>query len=194
MNIVITVIDALQHYFLLRWILANAAGWSLGLLLALTLGAGLGQWFGLPLLSLILSGTLAGVIVGAFQRLALRGVRELPRRWLWMSALGGMLGAFPAFLLSFTLLFGWAVGIAFMGAAFAGILSALQCTTPNAPHAGWWISANLLGGALCGACSVVAALPILPLVCSAGPPLFGLVTGLALMHVLEVRAESDGHV
>ena len=77
----------------------------MGLLLALTLGASIGQWLGLPLLSLILSGTIAGVIVGAFQHLALRG--EVTRRWIGFSALGGLIGAFPAFVISFTLLLRW---------------------------------------------------------------------------------------
>ncbi|MFN8374940.1 MAG: hypothetical protein U0694_18950 [Anaerolineae bacterium] len=176
--------EILTRHFLLRWTLANALGWALGLLLALTLGVSLGQWLGMPLLSLILSGTLAGVVVGAFQRLALRG--EVTQRWVSMSALGGLIGAFPAFVLSFTLLLRWELGAALMGSAFAAVLAAVQCAarSDRMPPPAAWIVTNAFAGCLCGACSVVAALPILPLICSAGPPLFGLITGLLIVRAL----------
>lgn len=177
--------DTLARYFLLRWTLANAAGWSLGLLFALTIGASVGEWLKLPLLSLILSGTIAGVVVGAFQHLALRG--EVTRRWIGFSALGGLIGAFPAFVLSFTLLLRWELGAALMGSAFAAVLASLQCAalSENMPPPAAWIVTNAFAGCLCGACSVVAALPIVPLVCSAGPPLFGLITGLVIVRALD---------
>ncbi|NWF69963.1 MAG: hypothetical protein HXY40_12830 [Chloroflexi bacterium] len=182
--------NAVQTSFLLRWTLANTVGWSLGLLLGLLLGAPLGQWLGTPLLALLLSGALAGLVVGTCQYWALRAI--VSRRWPLYSLVGGVLGAFPALLLGFTLLLGWPLGMALMGAGFAGVLAAAQCLVPSVKpdvaflrtHAGGWLAFNMLAGGLCGAASVLAALPILPLVCSAGPPLFGLVTGLLLVRVI----------
>jgi hypothetical protein len=47
-----------------------------------------------------------------------------------------------------------------------------------------WITVNACAGCVCGAASVIAALPAVPLACSAGPPLFGLITGLVIARTL----------
>lgn len=181
------VVDALHRRFMLRWVLANMLGWTLALA-GVLIGSRLGQWIGsafacAPLIALLLAGALAGAAVGACQAWALRGTGEIRQFALW-SALGGALGVLPVFLLSAALLLNVGVGGALIGAAYAGILAALQTRRFTGDFAPVWIIACVLSGSLCGALST--ALPLI------GPLVFGLITGWALLRFAQPDSANAG--
>src|SRR5262245_503981 len=75
----LTAVDYLQEHFFARWILANIAGWSLGLYLGSLCLSMFGGLFGL-----VLGGALAGGLAGAAQWYALQGAADwAERRWIW---------------------------------------------------------------------------------------------------------------
>jgi hypothetical protein len=102
---------------------------------------------------------------------------------VWLSALGGAVGVIPALLAGFTLVLGGGWGFCFMGALFGGVLGAVQTThlNPQVDNAGWWIVANVVGGALCGMLTLGVNPLYLPVCCSLGPVIFGAITGYTLL-------------
>jgi hypothetical protein len=179
----------LRSHFLLRWILANMIGWSLGLYL----GGALLNVFG-GIFGAIGGGALAGGLVGLLQWLALRLALEgFDTRWVLWSALGGALALVPAFLAGAAMVAGPQIGYFAVGAVYGLIFGALQglmLRGKDAELAGWWIAVNLLAGGLCGCLTMTASLPGLPLFCSPGPAVFGLLTGV----VMRTKGRDfDGH-
>jgi hypothetical protein len=170
-----------RAYPLLRWVAANTAGWSVGMLAGSWLLGLVGGVVGLGV-----GGATAGGLAGLAQWWILKddynGIQR--RRWLVTSAAGGLLAAFPAALAGFALVAGTGPGFLIVGALFGGIFGAAQWAAlrglfPN--QAGWWIGANLVGGGLCGWLALGANLG-LPVCCSFGPVVFGLLTGWALQR------------
>lgn len=171
-----------RTYPLLRWVVANIAGWSTGLLVGSWLLGVFGGVIGLGM-----GGAAGGGIAGLAQWLILKdeisGVER--RRWLVVSAAGGLAAAFPAALAGFALVAGTGLGFLIVGAVFGGIFGAAQWAALGGlfpQGAAWWIGANLVGGGLCGWLALGANLG-LPVFCSFGPVLFGLLTGWALRRV-----------
>lgn len=168
----------LQTHFAARWLLANVAGWSLGLYAGSVFVSLLGGVFGV-----IFGGALAGVLAGAAQWLALQPFHWA---WLWRSALGGALAMLPVVMCGFVLVVHWGVGFLILGAVFGAVFGALQSPLLEDRRALLWVAANMGGGALC-ACFSFAANPLmLPICCTLGPLLFGAITGWALA---KMRAE-----
>lgn len=174
--------DAWWRYPLLRWMGVNLAGWSVGMFA--------GSWLlGLVggVIGVAVGGAAAGVIVGAAQWIVLKdliGGMER-RRWLSLSAAGGLAAALPAALAGFTLVAGTEVGFWVIGALFGGIFggvqwAALRGSFPN--QAAWWIGAHVAGGGMC-AWLALGVNPGLPVCCSFGPVAFGLLTGWALRQL-----------
>lgn len=172
----------LGTHFLPRWVLANVAGWALGLWLGAALLALLGGLAGAAI-----SGVLAGLVVGGAQWLVLRQqVSWISLRWVWWSALGGGLAFLPAYLAGVALVAGPHIGYFVVGAVYGGIFGAAQWLVLRDAHdewAGLWIMANLLAGGLCGCLTMTLTPAGLPLLCSPGPPLFGIITGGALRYM-----------
>lgn len=140
---------------------------------------------------------MAGGVAGGLQWLILRDIDpDLGRRWLLASTAGGGCGALTALLIGVAgtllllvsfLLSGPGVALLVAGAAFGGIFGAAQAIVlgdliPGSPH-GWWL-VNLLAGGLCAALSLPMTSLWIPVLCSPGPLIFGLLTGLALRHLL----------
>lgn len=169
------------NHFLARWTLANIFGWSVGLYLGGALLSILGGIIGA-----IAGGALAGAAVGCAQWLALRRKSDKAHpRWPLVSALGGGLATLPAYLSGITLLAGPQVGYFVVGAVYGAIFGTLQMLVLRRAFAdggAWWVGANLLAGGLCGCLTMTASLPGLPLLCSPGPALFGLITGWAMLN------------
>jgi len=171
---------ALSTGFLLRWTLANVAGWSAGLYLGSALVGALGGIGGA-----LAGGVLAGAVVGAAQWIVLRTETQAAwanPRWAIASALGGGLAILPAYIAGAALIAGPQVGYFVVGGVYGGIFGALQgflFRTQVDHMAVVWVTANLLAGGLCGCLTMTASLPGMPLICSPGPVVFGLVTGCA---------------
>lgn len=174
--------DAWRRYPLLRWMGVNLAGWSVGMFA--------GSWLlGLVggVIGVAVGGAAAGGIVGAAQWIVLKdltGGMEW-RRWLSLSAAGGLAAALPAVLAGFALVAGAGVGFLVMGALFGGIFGAVQWAALRGPfpnQAAWWIGAHVAGGGLC-AWLALGVNPGLPVCCSFGPVAFGLLTGWALRRL-----------
>jgi hypothetical protein len=168
------------NHFLTRWTLANIIGWSVGLYLGGALLSVLGGIIGA-----IAGGALAGASVGLGQWLVLRRKSDKTHpRWPLISALGGGLATLPAYLSGITLIAGPQVGYFVIGAVYGAIFGTLQMLMLRRSFedgSAWWVIANLVAGGLCGCLTMTASLPGLPLICSPGPAVFGLLTGWAML-------------
>ncbi|MBZ0294824.1 MAG: hypothetical protein K8L99_19835 [Anaerolineae bacterium] len=153
-------------------------------MLGWTIGLSIGSFmlrFGV--IGIMVGGGLAGLCVGVAQWLAL----QTDRAWLTASAVGGVLAALPAALCAFTTLAG-GIGFLLVGAIFGAIFGTAQwMLLRGESRAGWWIAANGLAGALCGWLTLGFNPLGLPLLCSLGPLVFGLLTGY--VHRWLVAAE-----
>jgi hypothetical protein len=174
----LTVIESLRarlrEQFLLRWTLANLAGWTVGLLV--------GAWSSVTPL-LCLGGLLAGFTVGLAQWWALREALPVRREWIGWTLAGaaaGLLGAAFAALLA---LFNWNIGVALAGAALgAGVGTAQSLLLSRLlSRTGWWIAANAGAGALCALLTLIPLIRGLPLGLVAGAALYGWITGRVLV-------------
>ncbi len=196
MNARIAAIRQLLHnHFILRWTLANMLGLPAGLVIGLLFPRLLGM--NESFLSVLFTGGLAGAVVGAAQQYALvDGDGELGdvpvRRWWLASALGMMIGAGVAYVLAVILVFvallggGWALVFAIVGLVVGTGAGMAQWVllADHVPDSGWWVAANGTGGLVGGLFAAWLTLPPLPLLCSAGPIIFGLITGAALLQIL----------
>jgi hypothetical protein len=105
-------------------------------------------------------------------------------RWALVSAVGGGLATLPAYLAGIALIAGPQVGYFVIGGVYGAIFGGLQALMLRRTFeegSAWWVTANLLAGGLCGCLTMTASLPGLPLVCSPGPAVFGLLTGWAML-------------
>jgi hypothetical protein len=185
--------------FLLRWVLANVVGWSLGLYLS--------AW-SLSTPMLCLGGAFAGLCVGLAQWWALKPLDAaldfidgqentgaspitVQRDWIGLTIAGSILGAIPALSAWVLVMLGLGLGIAIAGAIFgAGIgLAQYFILQRGLTRAGWWIAANVAGAALCALLTLaplILALPIgLPLGLLLGTALYGYITGRALIFLTD---------
>jgi hypothetical protein len=188
------ILPTLRKWFrrswLLHWTLANMAGWSLGLMVAALLVSQFG------LVGMALSGVAAGGTAGFIQGIALRThPRWQPdlRGWTLISAGGGALATLPVYLPSFLTLLNLNLGLLVMGLIFGGIVGAMQFRVLQRDFdgAGWWILACLAGGAMCAPLSLSASSFWLPVFCSPGPLLFGLITGAAFLKKMTGEEEPE---
>lgn len=166
--------------FLLRWTLANIAGWAIGLYLGGALLSVLGGVIGATA-----GGALAGAVVGVAQWLVLRHKSgKTSPHWPLVSAVGGGLATIPAYVAGIALIAGPRVGYFVIGGVYGAIFGASQALVLHRTfeeNGVWWALANLMAGGLCGCLTMTASLPGLPLICSPGPAVFGLLTGWAML-------------
>lgn len=186
----------LRQNFLLRWVLANVVGWTVGL------------YFGvLNPVCFAVVGVVTGLILGAFQWWALRDTAfgthsgeassSIPmistristeaRQWMVSTFAGAAVGLFPALALGALLylisnglaglLAGGALGLA-VGIGQWMILKHVS------DQVVLWLVMNALGGALCGFLTLTPIIRGLPLGLLAGSALFGYLTGRVLERIL----------
>lgn len=182
----------LRQRFLLRWVLANVVGWTVGLY------AGV-----LNPICFAGTGIVAGLVLGAAQWWALRGspLVEQPiatqtddpeppqasRQWITMTFVGAAVGLIPAAVIG-ALLFLFANGLAallaggLLGAAVG--LGQWMLLRHISQRAMLWLAVNALGGAACGLLTIIPIIRGLPLGLLAGTALFGYVTGRVLEIML----------
>ncbi|MBZ0300662.1 MAG: hypothetical protein K8J31_13015 [Anaerolineae bacterium] len=168
--------------FEFRWTIGNILGWSVGLYIGgglLSVVGGIG--------GALAAGALAGATVGIAQWGVLRlDPGGMSRRWALLSALGGGMATLPAYLSGAALIAGPQVGYFVIGAVYGGLFASVQwimLRTRCEAGASLWIIANLLAGGLCGCLSMTASLPGLPWICSPGPVVFGILTGITLQRL-----------
>lgn len=166
-----------QQSFLFRWMLANMAGWTVGLYLA--------SWT-LRSPVICLNGGLAAACIALPQWLVLRQAYNIPRQWIWFSIVGGSLGILPAFFLVITVLVGGLEVFALLsGMLFGTAVGGMQWFILRpCPRADWWLVANCIGCGIGGLLSVTTIISGLPLGLLLGAALFGLITGGVLQHIL----------
>lgn len=201
-----------RDHFLLRWILANVLGWTIGLYLGFWnpicfLGAGvvagltlgLAQWW-------VLSGVSSPLLSHGFEGGHPQG-RPYPNdvtgrdtqlrvryRWIWMTLISTAIGMLPALVIGFLLsLWSLAVGLLVSGAILGGAVGFGQWTilrhTLDQPER--WIMANVLGGAVCGLLTAIPIIRGLPLGLLLGAAIYGYITGRALETDVGNRSLSE---
>lgn len=165
--------DRLRHSFLLRWVLANMVGWTLGLYLTTI---SVNSW-----VIILLGGLAYGGVVGVAQRYVLRHYPSIQlARWLAYSLYGGLCGTLVSILFIFPYLFSSDRLLALViGGLIGTSLGAWQSFLMSG-SARWWVGANLLGGALCGLLTTIPIIRGLPIGLLLGAAVFGYVTGRAL--------------
>lgn len=165
--------DRLRQSFLLRWVLANVVGWTVGLFLTTI---SVNSW-----LVVLVSGLLYGAVVGAAQRYVLRhyvGLRL--ERWVAYSLYGGVCGLLASIVFIFPYLFSGDRLLALViGGLIGASLGVWQSFLLNGATRRW-IGANLLGGALCGLLTTIPVIRGLPIGLILGAAVFGYITGRAL--------------
>jgi hypothetical protein len=174
--------DRLRASFLLRWTLANIAGWTVGLYLS-------ALSFSTPVLCL--GGALAGACVGAAQWYALRDDYPVGREWIAWSAGGGLVGMLPAAFAGVLVALGWGLGIALVGGIVGAAVGAAQWSILNRQMngAGWWIVANLAAGAACALLTLAPIIWGLPIGLLVGTAIYGYVTGRVFIHLQSLKTD-----
>jgi hypothetical protein len=169
-----------QSYPLLRWAMIHWLSWPLGLLLG-TLLLQIAQFFGL-----LLAGAVVGAVVGAGQAYLLYGTMEERRRWVLYSALGGLIGSYPAYVFVFFGLLSWWIAALLVGLSFGAGLAGMQAWAlyRAEDEAVWrWLGVTVAAAVFC---SWLAGLFIIlgwPMLLSPS----GIFFGLALGYVREKR-------
>jgi hypothetical protein len=183
----------LRQNFLLRWVVANIVGWTVGL------------YFGvLNPVCFAVVGVVTGLILGAFQWWALRdtalGIHSSEsassistrifteaRQWMVSTFAGAAVGLFPALALG-TLLYLISNGLAGLLAGGALGLAVGIGQWMILKHVSdqvvLWLVMNTVGGALCGFLTLTPIIRGLPLGLLAGSALFGYLTGRVLERIL----------
>jgi len=109
------------------------------------------------------------------------------------SALGGALGTFPVLLVGIVFVAEWRIGFAIAGALYGlcfGWMQHFVFYDEDSDTTLLWVLANLAAGGLCGWLSFGWRPLLLPICCSPGPLLFGVVTGAALVTLLRQQNEN----
>ncbi len=175
----------LRHRFLLRWVLANVIGWTVGLYVGV-----------LNPVCFAGTGIIAGLLLGSAQWWALHSessnsnsslheMARSPRHWIGATFVGAAVGLIPAAVIG-ALLFIFGSGLAalmaggMLGAAVG--LGQWMLLKRISRRAVLWLAVNAFGGAACGLLSLSPIIRGLPLGLLAGAALFGYLTG----RVLEV--------
>lgn len=186
----------LRQRFLLRWVLANVVGWTVGLY------AGV-----LNPVCFAGTGIIAGLVLGAAQWWALRGSPLLEasqlaqpeptdppqpsRRWITLTFIGAAVGLVPAAIIGgLVILFANGVAALLAGGLLGMAVGLAQWTLLRqiSQRAALWLAVNTLGGAACGLLTIIPIIRGLPLGLLAGAALFGYATG----RVLEVMVQEVG--
>lgn len=180
--------DALHSRFLLRWVLANVIGWTVGLYAGFLNPICFGG-----------AGIIAGLVLGTAQRWALQdtaALGEQPARiWITRTFAGAAVGLMPAVVLGGALfLFANQLAVVLAGGILGAAVGIGQWMVLRSisTRAALWIGANVVGGAACG---LLAGLPIirgLPLGLLAGAMLFGYLTGRVLGVMLREKPPTQG--
>ena len=191
---------ALRERFLLRWVLANVIGWTVGL------------YFGvLNPICFAGAGVIAGLVLGASQWWALRTtsldnnhsqneayipsipnrISQPARQWILSTFAGASIGLIPALVLAgIFVLFSNGLA-AFLAGAVLGLgvgLGQWMVLKHRSQQITLWLVVNTVGGAACGLLTVMPIIRGLPLGMLAGSALFGYLTGRVLERILaEIR-------
>jgi hypothetical protein len=166
--------------WLVRWLVANSLGWSLGLLMAGWALQIAGVW------AMFAPVVLACGVVSGAQWLALRTLpagmwRPKGRAWVGITMLAGAVATLPLYVLAvFVLLNHWLFG-AIMGAILGGLIGYAQFYVLMREYddAPLWVGANIVGGLLCAPITLQIMFWDVPILLSPGLLLFGWVTGWA---------------
>jgi len=185
----------LRERFLLRWVLANIVGWTVGL------------YFGvLNPICFAATGIVAGLVLGASQWWALRStpfgihlaenetnipniptrISQNARHWIGFTFAGAAIGLIPAAVLG-AILFLFASGLAGLlaGAALGLAVGIGQWLILRrvSQQVALWLLVNTIGGAICGLLTITPIVRGLPLGLLAGSALFGYLTGRVLERI-----------
>jgi hypothetical protein len=190
-----------RQRFLLRWVIANIIGWTVGL------------YFGvLNPICFAGAGVVAGLVLGASQWWALRStslghkgedenylplvsthVSQPARQWIISTFAGAALGLFPALVLAGVLVFlSNNVAALFAGAVLGLAVGIGQWMILKhiSDRAVLWLVVNAVGGAACGWLTLTPIIRGLPLGMVIGAALFGYLTGRVLERIMIEKDET----
>ncbi|MBI1278929.1 MAG: hypothetical protein GC179_12445 [Anaerolineaceae bacterium] len=191
-----------RQRFLLRWVLANVIGWTVGL------------YFGvLNPICFAGAGVVAGLVLGASQWWALRStalgnkhsedegyvplvsthISQPARQWIISTFAGAALGLIPALALATGLVLLSNSLAALLGGAILGLAVGIGqwMILKYVSNRGLlWLAVNALGGAACGWLTLTPIIRGLPIGMLLGAGLFGYVTGRVLERIIEEKEHS----
>ncbi len=185
----------LRHRFLLRWVLANIIGWTVGLYFGVLnpicfAGAGVvagvvlgaAQWWALSKTSLGHKGEVEGTIP-----LTSTPISQPARQWIMSTFVGAALGLIPALVLGAgIILFSNRLAALFAGAILGLAVGIGQWMILKymSQRAVLWLVVNTVGGAACGWLTLTPIIRGLPLGLLLGSALFGYLTGRVLERII----------
>ena len=186
----------LRQRFLLRWVLANIVGWTIGLY------AGV-----LNPICFAGAGVIAGLVLGASQWWALRttsfgnhatgsdlNIANIPthisqpaRQWIISTFAGAALGLIPALVLAAIFVLFSNGFAALLAGAILGLgvgLGQWMILKHVSQKVVLWLAVNTIGGAACGWLTLTPIIRGLPLGMLLGSAVFGYLTGRVLERIL----------
>lgn len=184
------LIFEIRDRFLLRWIVANVVGWTVGLYAGV-----LNPW------CFAGAGIITGLILGGLQWWALRGTnlvqsdgedaRRKAQRWIGYTFAGAALGMLPAAMVG-GVIYLFANGLAaLLAGGVLGLAVGIgqwMILKRGSPVVTVWLLSNAAGGALCGLLTVMPIIRGLPLGMVVGAALFGYFTGRVLERIIQEHA------
>ena len=176
-------LSLIQGSLYARWIIANMIAWPMGFIVASLILNG----STVPLLRLLVGGAILGGLVGVAQAMAVGRLVNVRRWTLWSAAIStvAFVVVIPVTLLAM-ILGGPVAGMGLGGALFAAALGLVQAMVMGGADEilTRWIGACTLGGCACGSMTFAGFPVSLPVLCSLGPLVFGLITGYTLQTIV----------
>ena len=191
----------LRQRFLLRWVLANVVGWTVGLY------AGV-----LNPICFAGAGIVAGLVLGASQWWALRNtpfginpavneafipnipthISQNARQWIISTFAGAAVGLIPALILAAVFFFFSNSFAALLAGAVLGLAVGLgqwMILKHMSQRFALWLAVNTLGGAVCGWLTLTPIIRGLPLGMLLGSAFFGYLTGRVMKLILAEKPQ-----
>lgn len=192
----------LQQRFLLRWVVANIIGWTIGL------------YFGvLNPICFAGAGVVAGLVLGASQWWALSStamgrkdedhgyipltpthISQPARQWIISTFAGAAIGLIPALALATGLVLFSNSLAALLGGAILGLAVGIgqwMILKYVSDRGVLWLVVNTLGGAACGWLTLTPIIRGLPIGMLLGAALFGYVTGRVMERIIADKEEAE---
>jgi len=191
-----------REHFLLRWVLANIVGWTVGL------------YFGvLNPICFAGAGVVAGLVLGASQWWALSStalghkgedhgyipltpthISQPARQWIISTFAGAAIGLIPALALATGLVLFSNSLAALLGGAILGLAVGIgqwMILKYISDRGVLWLVVNTFGGAACGWLTLTPIIRGLPIGMLLGAALFGYVTGRVMERIIADKEEAE---
>lgn len=178
---------------MLRWVLWNILGWTLGLYLTFWLTSLIG------FVSLFIGSIFQAVLLGFIQRYLLQDQIILEKAgWLFYSGLGGAIAFLPVLLATLAFIAHPFIGAILMGGLYGLIFSYFQqlyLRQQDLARGSYWVLANTVGGMLCAPLTLGMLSKQVPVLFSPGILIFGLITGYCIQRLVrDIDIQKQGEL